>query len=91
MARYAIQVRPAFEKDFDALPKEVQRRVTVKIDALASNPRPSGVEKLAGAEALYRVRVGDYRIAWRTRAAPGHGSAPTFEASSETARNRIAP
>jgi mRNA interferase RelE/StbE len=29
---------------------------------LADNPRPPGVEKLAGTEDLYRVRVGDYRI-----------------------------
>jgi len=67
LARYAIQVKPAFAKDFDALPKDVQRRVTAKIDTLASNPRPSGVEKLAGAEALYRVRVGDYRIVYEIR------------------------
>jgi mRNA interferase RelE/StbE len=67
VARYAIQVKPAFEKDFDALPKDVQRRVTAKIDTLASNPRPSGVEKLAGAEALYRVRIGDYRIVYEIR------------------------
>ena len=67
MARYTIQVKPAFEKDFDALPKDVQRRVTAKIDTLASNPRPSGVEKLAGAEALYRVRIGDYRIVYEIK------------------------
>ncbi|PYM57636.1 MAG: hypothetical protein DMD79_20035 [Candidatus Rokuibacteriota bacterium] len=35
-----------------------------KIDGLARDPRPSGVEKLAGSERLYRVRSGDYRIVY---------------------------
>ena len=67
MARYAIEVKPAFEKDFDALPKDVQRRVATKIDALAANPRPHGVEKLAGADELYRIRIGEYRVVYQIR------------------------
>jgi len=34
----------------------------VRVQALASNPRPEGCEKLSGQHNLYRVRQGDYRI-----------------------------
>ena len=33
-----------------------------KIEALKTNPYPHQSIKLAGAERLYRLRVGDYRI-----------------------------
>ena len=42
-----------------------QKRIGKKIDSLAENPRPPGVEKLSGREDSYRVRVGDYRIIYR--------------------------
>jgi mRNA interferase RelE/StbE len=32
------------------------------MEALADDPTPRGSAKLAGAEALYRIRVGDYRV-----------------------------
>jgi len=41
--------------------------VARKIDALSGDPRPPGVEKLRGAENLWRVRVGDYRIIYTVR------------------------
>jgi mRNA interferase RelE/StbE len=47
------------------LPRADQRRVAARIDALAENPRPPGVEKLEGADDLYRVRAGDHRIVYR--------------------------
>jgi mRNA interferase RelE/StbE len=37
-------------------------RIGARIDSLSKNPRPSGSEKLQGADGLYRVRQGDYRI-----------------------------
>jgi mRNA interferase RelE/StbE len=42
--------------------KAVQKRIIGRIEALAVNPRPHGVEKLAGEDQTYRVRVGEYRI-----------------------------
>ncbi len=33
-----------------------------RIDALATNPRPRGVQKLKGDEQFLRLRVGDYRL-----------------------------
>jgi len=35
------------------------------LDSLAHEPRPSGVKKLRAKKALYRIRVGDYRIVYK--------------------------
>ena len=64
---YAVEIRPAAVKALAALPKADQRRIARKIDGLAKEPRPSGVETLAGAERLYRVRSGDDRIVYEVR------------------------
>jgi mRNA interferase RelE/StbE len=37
-------------------------RIATKIDSFAEQPRPAGCKKLRGADDLWRVRVGDYRI-----------------------------
>ncbi len=42
----------------------MQRRIAAAIDRLAVDPRPSGVRKLTGADNLWRIRVGDYRIVY---------------------------
>lgn len=60
--RYTILFRPSALRDFRKLSRDLQARLTPKIDALAHNPRPAGAEKLTGSENEYRIRVGDYRI-----------------------------
>jgi mRNA interferase RelE/StbE len=62
MPSYRIETKAAFERAFDRLPSEIQRRITKRVDGLAEDPRPSGVEKLAGADDLWRARVGDCRV-----------------------------
>ncbi len=55
---------------FDRGPQKVLRRVDAelrgrflaKAHELELDPRPPGVEKLAGYKDLYRLRVGDWRI-----------------------------
>ena len=42
---------------------KLRRQVTKRIQALADNPRPVGVEKLTG-EDLYRIRQGNHRIVY---------------------------
>ena len=63
-ARYRVQILPAAARALAAFPHDVQRRIDAKILSLADNPRPPGVEKLAGEEALYRVRAGDSRVVY---------------------------
>lgn len=65
--RYRIEATKAAERDLRALPGHILKRVDARILSLARNPRPEGVKKLAGADNLYRVRVGDYRIVYQLR------------------------
>jgi len=44
------------------LSDEVHDRVAEAISHLAANPRPHGAKKLAGKDAGWRIRVGDYRV-----------------------------
>jgi mRNA interferase RelE/StbE len=62
MAPYKIVFKPSVEKDLRALPPSVVGRVFKKIEALQDEPFPRQSTKLAGAEHLYRIRSGDYRV-----------------------------
>ncbi len=64
---YAIEFKPSAAVALRHLPRQVQSRIVTKAEALADNPRPSGCKKLAGADALYRVRIGDYRMVYEVR------------------------
>ena len=59
---YRIEFAKPASKQFKAIPPQEQQRLKPKIDALANEPRPSGMVKLAGEDGLYRIRVGNYRI-----------------------------
>jgi mRNA interferase RelE/StbE len=58
---YAIRLTHAAERSLSNLPRDAQRRIGAKIDALANDPLPRGVRKLQGSD-FHRLRVGDYRI-----------------------------
>lgn len=62
---YTIEFAPRAEKDFKKLDRPIQKQLRIKIDALVKNPRPHGVEKLAGEDGLYRIRSGDYRVIYQ--------------------------
>ena len=64
---YRIKITSGAEHDLHALPSNILKRVNARIAALAENPRPSGVRKLSGADGLYRIRIGDYRIIYEIR------------------------
>ena len=49
------------KKALDALPRAVGNRIAIAVVALGSEPRRNS-EKLTGAEGLYRIRIGDYRV-----------------------------
>ena len=59
---YRLVILPAAQRQMAALDRDIQRRIDIKIRALADNPRPPGVVKMAGEENQWRVRVGDWRI-----------------------------
>lgn len=62
---YRIEVTPRAQKDLRALPVRERKRVADQIDALKTDPRPTGCKKLKGREDFYRVRVGDYRVVYQ--------------------------
>jgi len=64
MASYRVVFKPSVEKDLRPLPKSAIERVFRRIELLGSNPFPRQPVKLAGAEQVYRVRVGDYPIVY---------------------------
>jgi mRNA interferase RelE/StbE len=61
---YDVAFKPSVEKDLKRVPKQVVARILERIEALAINPLPPGCAKLSGAERLYRIRVGQYRVVY---------------------------
>jgi mRNA interferase RelE/StbE len=53
---------PAARKRLEKLPRADFLRLDAKIHALAEDPHPPGSTKLEGADDLYRIRYGDYRV-----------------------------
>jgi mRNA interferase RelE/StbE len=64
MARYDLRVKPSVVKDLRGVPKADVQRILGRIEALRDDPRAPGCEKLSGADELYRVRQGVYRIVY---------------------------
>ena len=65
--KYTVRLNAQVGKVLNRLPPDMRRRLVRRLEALEDNPRPRGVEKLAGVEELYRVRVGTYRIVYAIR------------------------
>ncbi len=65
---YKLEVSPAAERDFIKLVKRIQRpdfeRLRAAISNLAFEPRPPGVRKIKGAERVFRIRVGSFRVVY---------------------------
>ena len=61
-SEYRIEFTPQGARDLRKLTRRDRRRVARRIDALALNPLPSGVQKLKGGHDIWRLRVGDFRV-----------------------------
>ncbi len=64
---WEILWKPRAKKAYLELPKTVREAMEPRIDALAQNPRPAGCRKMTGYDALYRIRVGEYRVLYEIR------------------------
>ncbi len=63
MADYSLTIKSSATKELQAISdKATLTRLIEKIKLLATQPRPSRSEKLAGRLNLYRVRQGNYRV-----------------------------
>jgi mRNA interferase RelE/StbE len=66
VALFSLSIKPSAAKELEAVGTKADRvRIVGKIQALASNPRPNGSEKLAGFDDRYRVRQGHYRVVYQ--------------------------
>ena len=62
---HALLIKASAAKELDAIDgTPTRRRIVDAIQTLAVDPRPSTCKKLAGRDAAYRLRVGDYRIVY---------------------------
>ena len=65
MASYSLVIKKSAAKELEGVPgKKERQRIVDRIQSLAASPRPPGVEKLSGAAEKYRIRQGDYRVAY---------------------------
>lgn len=63
---YHVQYSKDIAKDLANIPKVEINKILKKIDGLAKNPRPSGIEPLQGdLKGLHRIRFGNYRIIYQ--------------------------
>jgi mRNA interferase RelE/StbE len=65
VADYSVVFARSARKELQNLDPPVARRILKQIETLVGNPRPSGVAKLEGANDLWRVRVGEWRVVYR--------------------------
>jgi mRNA interferase RelE/StbE len=62
---YDVVLQPSVEKDLRGLAHGLVARLIAAIEGLAGEPRGRGARKLTGAEQMYRLRVGEYRVIYR--------------------------
>jgi mRNA interferase RelE/StbE len=64
MGIYRIEWKASALKELKRIERETVPRIFAAVEGLASDPRPSGCRKLAGASMTYRLRVGRYRVVY---------------------------
>ena len=65
MADYVVVFARSARKELQNLDPQVARRIIKQVEALVTDPRPTGVVKLEGAADLWRIRVGQWRVVYR--------------------------
>ena len=65
MASFDVIPKPAVEKDLRSISRSTLLRVMRAMESLGNEPFPRQAVKLEGAEDLFRIRVGDYRIIYQ--------------------------
>jgi mRNA interferase RelE/StbE len=59
---YSVELTRSATRELRRVPEPYHTSIVRVLRKLEKEPRPRGCKKLAGATALYRVRVGVYRI-----------------------------
>ena len=65
---YRLEVSPAADRDLEKLRVRMRRqdfeRLRDAVRNLSYQPRPQGFRKIKGTDAVYRIRVGSYRVVY---------------------------
>ena len=66
---YQVEFTASAKKEFDRLPSKLQDKIVEALRFLAENPFSEflKIKKLRGADSLYRIRIGDYRLVYEVR------------------------
>jgi len=69
MATYRIEFVKSARKEFERLPARIRTKTAEALNLLSQNPYSEllRIKKLKGAENLYRIRLGDYRVGYEIR------------------------
>jgi len=69
MPAYRVEFVKSAKKEFDRLSRRIQDRLLEALSVLSQNPFSELLrfKKLKGADSLYRIRVGDYRVVYEIR------------------------
>lgn len=66
---WELRVDPGVRKKLRRMPKTMRERLFTVIKELVINPYAGDIEKMEGADDLWRRRIGSYRIKYEIRAA----------------------
>ncbi len=69
MSAYRVEFTRSAEKEFERLSRGIQTKAAEALQLLSIKPYSDllKVKKLKGADKLYRVRIGEYRIVYEVR------------------------
>ena len=62
MTKFHIEISRTAEKQLKKIDKVQQSRIIKEILNLAITPFPQGSKKLSGFDAVFRIRIGRYRV-----------------------------
>ena len=62
---YRIQFKPLALRQLEKLPREAQKKLSARIEALRDDPFPPGCKKMAAVPDAWRIRAGDYRVVYQ--------------------------
>jgi len=62
---YTIQFKPLALRQLEKLPRDVQKRLSARIESLSTDPFPHGSKKMEALPDTWRARVGDYRFVYQ--------------------------
>jgi len=61
---YNVALTSSAAIELQKLSNQLIARIVLRLENLASNPRPPGCKKLQGGDREWRIRIGDYRVVY---------------------------